>query len=163
MSQDSSRALLEKLEKYEAEGVYPFFVIVNAVIFKEDKVLIARRASHDAHAPGKWCIPGGKLEVGADQVFNAVQSTLAREVMEEVGVEVSSDYRLVANNTFKMSDGRRMIALVFTCDWVAGEAESKDLNEVDKVAWITADELGSYEFANENRDYIEAALQLRNL
>ncbi len=161
-SSNTSRqsVLAKKLQEYEENGIMPYFVVVNAVIFKGDKFLIARRSSHETYSPGKWCIPGGKLETSGDKVFNVIQATLAREVMEEVGVEVESNLTLVSNNTFVTHDGRHMISLVFACDWLGGEAQP--LEDMDKVEWTTESRLADFDLAPNVKDYILSAIDSRS-
>ncbi len=48
--------------------------VVAAIIIKNDKVLIARRAGHKK-MPGKWEFPGGKIEEG-----EATERALEREI-----------------------------------------------------------------------------------
>ena len=56
--------------------------VVAAVIKKDDKYLVARRASHKQHA-GKWEFPGGKVENGESH-----HEAMEREWIEELGVMV---------------------------------------------------------------------------
>ena len=53
-----------------------------ALIERAGKLLICRRRSDQSHA-GKWEFPGGKVERG-----EASRDALARELKEELGVEV---------------------------------------------------------------------------
>ena len=56
--------------------------IVLALIHDQDRYLVTRRPP-DAHAGGAWELPGGKREAGEDD-----RTALAREVQEELGVEI---------------------------------------------------------------------------
>jgi 8-oxo-dGTP diphosphatase len=53
------------------------------LIFRSGKLLIAQRHA-DAHLGGLWEFPGGKLEAG-----ETFEQSLARELLEELGVAVS--------------------------------------------------------------------------
>src|SRR5690554_1333269 len=92
-------------------------VIVNAVIFDGDKVLVSQRSFEEAHEPGKWTIPGGKIDRTEGDVFNIIEDTLAREVMEETGVEIEKEVQMITNNTFIRSNGQHVIAMVFKCKY----------------------------------------------
>ena len=72
-------------------------IVVNGIVFKEDKVLVSQRSFEEAHEPGKWTIPGGKIDHTNGNVFNIIEKTLSREIMEETGVEIREDVQLVTN------------------------------------------------------------------
>jgi 8-oxo-dGTP diphosphatase len=57
-------------------------VVVAAVIVRDGTVLVCRRAPHK-DAAGLWEFPGGKVEAG-----ETAQEALARELREELGVDV---------------------------------------------------------------------------
>src|SRR5919106_5518201 len=56
-------------------------VAVGAVVQRGDDVLLIRRAR--GTAVGQWSIPGGRVEFG-----EGLKAALAREVLEETGLEV---------------------------------------------------------------------------
>ena len=60
----------------------PVVKVVLALIHHEGRYLAQRRPA-DKHAGGVWELPGGKVEAGEDE-----RRALAREVAEELGVEV---------------------------------------------------------------------------
>jgi predicted GIY-YIG superfamily endonuclease len=77
-------------------------VVVTAIIVKDGKYLITRRAPSKKRFPGMWTVPGGKLET-SDYMdmkkdtehywYNVLEKTLRREVKEEVGIEIKNiDY-----------------------------------------------------------------------
>lgn len=72
-----------------------FQILVNGVVFRGNKVLISQRSFEEEHMPGRWTIPGGKVDNGDDDMFNVLQQTVKREVLEETGVEISDDMELV--------------------------------------------------------------------
>jgi mutator protein MutT len=57
--------------------------VAAGLIFRSGKLLIAQRQT-DAHLGGLWEFPGGKREPG-----ESFEQCLARELREELGVEVS--------------------------------------------------------------------------
>lgn len=137
-----------------------YSVIVNAVVIKEGKALLSQRSFEEAHEPGKWTIPGGKIENKPDEIeiMNVVEKTLAKEVMEEVGVEITDNVSLITNNTFMRSNGQMVIALVFLCHYKSGEA--KALEDTINVAWVSKDELDSYEFPPNVKEYVAKGFEL---
>jgi 8-oxo-dGTP pyrophosphatase MutT (NUDIX family) len=79
-----------------------YVVVTGILINKEGKMLIVKRADWEKAFPGRWTVPGGKLEV-LDYVlrekdtphhwYNIFEDLLKREVNEEVALEIKNiDY-----------------------------------------------------------------------
>ena len=72
-------------------------VALTALVVKDGKYLITRRAQNKKRFPSMWTVPGGRLEV-SDYIqlpkdtehywYNVLEKTLRREVREEVGIEI---------------------------------------------------------------------------
>ena len=62
----------------------PVIDVAAALVFRDGKLLITQRHA-DAHLGGLWEFPGGKRE--PNETFEAC---LARELREELGIEVDS-------------------------------------------------------------------------
>ena len=133
------------------KNLYP--VLVNALVVKDGKILIAQRGLEEKHGPGKWCIPGGRLE-HTGVVYEALQKTAKREVLEETGVEVEDKMYLVANNTFQHDeDELQMIVVVFLCFYKFGEL--KAMEDTIDVRWIRPEEIDNFDFHNINvKNYV---------
>lgn len=127
-------------------------VIVNGVVLSGDKVLVSQRSWEEAHEPGKWTIPGGKVERTEGDVFDIIEKTLAREILEETGVEIKNNVSMITNNTFIRSNGQHVIALVFKCEYQSGEA--RPLEDTIDCKWATMDEVKDMEFPPNVKDYI---------
>lgn len=127
-------------------------VLVNAVVEKEGKILVSQRSLEETHDPGKWTIPGGKVERTEGNVWNVIEKTLFDEVREETGIEIEENVQLIANNTFIRSTGQHVIALMFLCHWKSGEA--KPLEDTSDVSWITKDEIDEFDFSPNVDKYI---------
>jgi len=128
-------------------------VIVNAVVEKEGKILLSQRSFEEKHEPGKWTVPGGKIEITEGDVFNIIEKTLAREAEEETGIKIKKEVDLIANNTFIRSDGTHVIALIFLCHYASGRA--KALEDTIAVKWIKKEEIDKYQFPPNVKGYIE--------
>lgn len=126
-------------------------VVTNAIVIKENKALIGKRASTEEHEPDKWTIPGGKVEMTAGDIWNVLEDNVIKEVQEEVGVVVENP-RLVSNNTFFRKQGQHSIAMQFICDWVSGEPQA--LDETEEVRWVGEEELDNYNFPPNVKEYI---------
>lgn len=132
-------------------------ILVNAVVEKDDKILVSQRSFEETHQPGSWTIPGGKVEKTPGNVWNIIEETLKKEVMEETGVEIKDDAQLLTNNTFIRSTGQHVVALVFLCHWKSGEG--KPLEDTIDVKWITEEELKKMEFAPNVDIYIQKGFE----
>jgi 8-oxo-dGTP diphosphatase len=88
---------------------------VSASVFREGRVLIARRAR--ATLLGHFSLPGGVVEVG-----ETLAAALARELMEEVGVEaeiIAFNWRVEA----MLPEGDRVRAHFVIASFVAAARE----------------------------------------
>ena len=109
---------------------------VAALIFRDNKLIMTRRDG--SHGAGTWSVPGGHLE------FNeSWEDCIKREVVEEVGVEISNVTFLAATNDIFLDEGKHYITIWVTADWVANEPESKEPDKIAAVAWHTLDKLPS--------------------
>lgn len=68
--------------------------VVAAVIQNQDAILVCRRAPHKSF-PGKWEFPGGKVEANETD-----EQALAREIREELGVEITVGAFIVKSSSF---------------------------------------------------------------
>ena len=127
-----------------------YSVIVNGVVVKDNKILLAQRSMKEKHVPGRWSPPGGKLEE-TSTVWYALEKAVKREVLEETGVKVEDEMRLLVNNTFNHEeDDLLVISNVFLCRYKSGEA--KPLEDTAAVAWISENEIDNYPFSFKTLD-----------
>jgi 8-oxo-dGTP diphosphatase len=103
---------------------------VSAAVFREGRALIIRRAR--APLIGHFSLPGGGVEIG-----ETMAAALARELMEEVGIEAE----IIAFNRHVEAifhEGNRIrthfVIASFVARWTSGEPRLSD--EVDAVDWI---------------------------
>lgn len=94
--------------------------VAGVVINKDNQVLLMQRRDN-----GRWEPPGGVLEL-AESFDDGVK----REVLEETGVTVSVERLTGAYKNLS----RGIVALVFRCHPVSGEAQSTD--ESTNVGWF---------------------------
>lgn len=120
-------------------------VAVGVVLREDGKILIARRPEH-LHMGGRWEFPGGKVEEG-----ERVQEALARELREEVAIEIQT----LSPLTEIRHDYPEKTVLLDTW-WVTkftGEARGLEGQE---TAWVTVGELQNYQFPEANKPIIQA-------
>lgn len=103
-------------------------VAATAIIRKNGKYLIIQRSKNKKAFPGKWTVPGGKIEADdyinlpkttSDHWYFAIDKALRREIKEETGLEVR-DLKYLCDMTFIHPDGIPGIILSFYADWKRG-------------------------------------------
>lgn len=132
-------------------------VLVNAIVFKDNKVLVSQRSHEETHAPGKWTIPGGKVDRTAGNVPNILQATAAKETLEETGIHIKKEMRFLSNNSFIRSSGHHVIAINFLCEYESGIAQP--LEDTITCQWTTREELEQFDFAPNVKEYIVEAFE----
>lgn len=121
--------------------------VAAAVIRSADgRILIARRPL-DKHQGGLWEFPGGKVEAG-----ESVQAALARELLEELGIEVTRAQPLI--QVRHDYPDKQVLLDVWQVMEFRGEPHGA---EGQPLAWVTASELDDFEFPAANRPIISAA------
>ena len=109
--------------------------VAAALVFRNEKILIARRPS-GVHLAGLWEFPGGKREQG-----ESFESCLQREIWEELdcGIAVGS---LVFKNVHSYPE-KTVDIRFYHCKLTQGEPRAI---ECDALEWITKDQVGDYSF-----------------
>jgi 8-oxo-dGTP pyrophosphatase MutT (NUDIX family) len=101
---------------------------VTAVVFKDEKVLLGRRADN-----GSWQCVSGIVDPGEEPADAAV-----RECREEAGVQVRATrlalVQQIPRMTYANGDQVDYLDLVFRCDWVSGDPHPAD-GELTEVGW----------------------------
>lgn len=111
--------------------------VVAAVIRDGDRFLACRRRPEKS-AGGLWEFPGGKIEPG-----EAPEEALAREIQEELGVQVAIGRLLTVDDTALES---RVIRL--SCWWATLlEVAPTTSTDHDSLRWVARDELSSLGWA----------------
>jgi len=119
-------------------------VLVTGVIEKRGKFLIAQRDHDEIQAPGKWALPGGKVEVEGEYL-DILETALKREIKEEVGLVIYDEPIYVRSGSFIRVDEAPVVSVLFLCKWKSGKA--KPLEDSIDIAWIDIKELEKYDFA----------------
>ena len=125
-------------------------VTSTAIIRKDGKYLIAKRAPHEKVSPNEWTVPGGKLTLD-DYIkrpkdtnvhwYNVLEDLTRREVFEEVGLKIKN-LRYLTSLVYIRPDKIPCIIFSYYADWASGRVKlSEDLT---KYAWVTLKEAKKY-------------------
>lgn len=110
--------------------------VVAALIKKDDKVFIAKRATGKS-AYGKWEFPGGKVELNETE-----ECAIEREIKEEFDVIIKAK-KFIINNICETPE--RIIDLrLYECEYISGEF---NLHDHFDSAWVCVDKLFEYDLA----------------
>lgn len=112
--------------------------VVAAVIYDGTKILATQRGS--GNMAGKWEFPGGKIETGETH-----QQALKREIMEELGIIISTDSFLLTIE-YDYSDFHLVMhcykcGILFGAPRLLTHSSAKWISpqELDNIDWLPAD------------------------
>src|SRR4051812_37324404 len=99
----------------------PILIVVAAALADgEGRILLQQRAPGRAMA-GLWEFPGGKVEEG-----ERPEAALARELEEELGIQVDAGSLTPAAFASADNEGRHMLLLLYLCREWSGEPRALD-------------------------------------
>lgn len=140
------------MKKVEYDQNKFHYVVATAIIIKDGKYLITKRAPYEKAWPNLWTVPGGKLEVSdykkwkpstkAGQWYNVLETLIKREVMEEVGLKIKN-IKYLCDLVFIRPDNIPVITLSLYADWQSGKVKLEK-DSVD-FAWVSLKEAKKYE------------------
>ncbi len=155
-------------------------IVTTVVIYKPVEpgfvYLITKRAMHKKMQPGKWTVPGGGLNVddyihtphaqaSFPQWYGALSNTIAREMKEEVNVEIGKQ-ELLTDLTFIRPDGVPVIVFSYFAPYVSGEVKWDQDTDGDTVdaKWVTLEEAQNYDLIDgiwDEMSHVEEILHSR--
>lgn len=107
---------------------------VTAVVFKDEKVLLGRRADN-----GMWRPVSGIVDPGEEPA-----DAVVRECWEEAGIRVRATrlalVQQLPRTVHENGDQVDYLDLVFRCEWVSGQPHPAD-GELTEVGWYGLGEL----------------------
>jgi 8-oxo-dGTP diphosphatase len=122
---------------------------VSAAIFRDDKILLVRRAR--LPAKGFYSLPGGRVEFG-----ETLHTALHREVDEETALKIEiiglAGWREVVPGTTR---GGHYLIMSFAARWISGEPLLND--ELDDFRWLAPDATGDLKLTDGLPEVIQAA------
>ncbi|WP_115070385.1 8-oxo-dGTP diphosphatase MutT [Synechococcus sp. UW179B] len=127
----------------------PFQVIgVGVVLNEAGEVLIDQRLN-EGLLGGLWEFPGGKQEQG-----EVIVDTIARELREELAIEVAVGEELISVE--HAYSHKKLRFVVHLCQWISGEPQPLASQQ---VLWVSPQSLADYPFPAANAKIIAALLK----
>ncbi|MFB6246514.1 MAG: NUDIX hydrolase [Candidatus Pacearchaeota archaeon] len=118
-----------------------------AIVTKNSKVLLTKRSRKMPLEGGKWCLPGGHIEVG-----EKAEDSIKREVEEETGFKAEKAEFLFYQDEISKTLKRHNIVLVFKVE-VSGK---RDTNwEVSQMKWFPKKEIQGVNLAFRHKQILE--------
>ena len=111
--------------------------VVAALICKDNKILIARRATGDPNVLGKWEFPGGKVEANESE-----EAAIEREIKEEFELTVKAK-RFLINNICEYPE-KKIDLRLYECEYLSGEF---CLHDHFEYKWVELTKLTDFDLA----------------
>jgi len=131
-----------------------FYFVANVVIYRENdgRCLMLKRSETEKVHPGKYAVPGGKLEwadldlnkptrLNGDVVDfeNTIAALLAREVKEEAGIEIEPQLHYINDVAFVRPDEIPVILVKLAAKYRSGEVKLEEESFTDFI-WVNYEE-----------------------
>jgi 8-oxo-dGTP diphosphatase len=111
----------------------PYIISVYTILRNEKGEFLLLRRSEDSHTnPGKWDLPGGKLE--REEIL---EEAIVREVWEETQISIVP-WEIAGYVTFELPE-KRVIAIVYDGRYTVSDVKLS--HEHTEYAWISLNEI----------------------
>jgi len=125
----------------------PFALSAKVIVLDgEGRCLLLKRSMISKGNPGKWDLPGGKVDAGED-----LEHGLLREVAEETGLTISLQ-RVLGAAESEVPD-RRVAYLILEGSVETGQVQLS--SEHDDYIWVDRHDLAKVDLAEQFRPFIE--------
>ena len=124
----------------------PFRLSIKVVIIDDTgRCLLLKRSRHSKGNPGKWDLPGGKVDSGED-----FDRALIREVLEETGLRISLT-RVIGGTQREL--GERTVAyLIMEACLASGQPRLS--GEHEDFSWVEPFELHQVDLVQQFKEFI---------
>lgn len=118
--------------------------IVECAIEYQEKFLIIERPAN-VYAGGLLSFPAGKVdEVDENESYDILRAAAKREVLEEVGIELTEKLHYITSSCFEVKPENTVIASIFYCkikDKAAAPEVVASEREVASYSWMTPEDI----------------------
>lgn len=148
----------KKISLQNAKQNKLFYFVANVVICREKdgRCLIMKRDAREKVHPGRYAVPGGKLEweqlditkptrINGDVIDfeDAVEDLLVREAKEEAGVDIDRELKYINSVAFIRPDEIPVVLVKFAAKYRGGEVCPQPGAFID-YAWVNEEEVKNY-------------------
>ena len=119
-------------------------VVVAAAIERDERYLVARR-TRPAEVAGRWEFPGGKVEPGETE-----EGALAREIREELGVEIAIGERVPGEWPLHGD----LVLHLFRA--ALADGEPMPLEQHDEIRWVAIADFDSVDWLPSDVDAVRS-------
>jgi len=131
-------------------------VAVGAVVFKDNRVLLVRRAQPPSQ--NIWAIPGGSVEIG-----ETLQAAAEREILEETGVKIRAGEPVFTFDYIDRDKAGRIrfhyIIVNLMADYISGEPHAGD--DAADARWVSSGAIGGMTVSKMTRRLLIPVLVLK--
>jgi len=128
-----------------------FALSVRIVLFdQQGHILVLKRSGSSKTNPGKWELPGGKIDQG-----EAFDAALQREVFEETGFQVV--IHTAAGTAMQETEEWRIVHLVMIGSMISGGLAIS--SEHEEYRWVSPLDIGNLDKADWFEEYSRMYLQ----
>lgn len=164
----------DKISLQNAKEDKLFYFVANVVVYRENdsRCLILKRSDQEKVHPGKYCVPGGKIEWNQLDLANptringdvldfqdAVEDLLSREVKEEAGINIDNKLQYINSVSFVRPDGIPVVLVKFAAKYRDGDVKLEEGAFTD-FAWVNADEINKYECIQGIQDEVTKTINI---
>lgn len=151
-----------------------FYFVANVIIYRnsDKRCLILKRDMREKVHPGKYAVPGGKLEWKDLDINNptrengdvldfenALEELLKREAFEECGLEIYDDLYYINSVAFIRPDETPVILTKFVASYKSGEVVLERGGFTD-FAWVNEEEVKDYDCIKGIKEEIKKAIEI---
>lgn len=138
-----------------------FFISVTGIVCKDGKFLITKRSEKEKAFPGRWTVPGGKMERtdythrkpnNGGLWYEVAEDVVRREIKEEAGLDVKN-IRYVTSIAYERPDGQHCVIVSYACDHKDGDVKLCDA--LTDHAWVSLEEAKNYDLIDGILDELE--------
>jgi ADP-ribose pyrophosphatase YjhB (NUDIX family) len=166
----------EKISIDNAKKDKLFYFVANVVVYDEarGKCLILKRDGREKVHPGKFAVPGGKLEwtdlditkptrMNGDVIDfeDSVEELLKREVFEEAGIEIEGALHYINSVAFVRPDETPVVLVKFAAKYKSGEVKLEKGSFTD-FAWVDEEEVKNYECIKGIKEEVAKTIEIMN-